>query len=98
MIDHFWEPPMRNVPGVGEVFELAFNPDGSVYPGEKETGDWIFHFSGSTSMVFPAGLVGIRPKGFSVFQCCCEVDELHPDSKECYYAGSHCGSPPWNGR
>ncbi len=79
VIDHLWDPPMRVVPGVGEVFELAFNPDGSVYPGEEETGDWIFHFSGNTSIVFPAGLVGIDQKGSRYFNAAARLIKLHPD-------------------
>ena len=79
VIDHLWDPPMRDVPDVGEVFELAFNSDGSVYPGEKETGDWIFHFSGNTSIVFPAGLVGLDQKESRYFNAAARLIKLHPD-------------------
>jgi len=81
VIDHLWDPPMRNIPGVGEIFELAFNTDGSVYPGEKETGDWIYHFSGVTSIVFPAGLVGIDQKGSRYFNAAARLIGLHPDHR-----------------
>jgi hypothetical protein len=79
VIDHLWDPPMRDIPGVGEVFELAYNPDGSVYPGEKETGDWIFHFSGNTSIVFPAGLISLDQKGTRYFDAAARLIKLHPD-------------------
>jgi hypothetical protein len=81
VIDHLWEPPMREYPGVGEIFELAYNSDGTLYPGETEWGDWIFHFSGSTSIVFPAGLVGIDQKGSRYFNATANLMKLHPDSK-----------------
>lgn len=62
IIDHLWPLPYRTVTGTGEVIELAYYPDGTIYPKTEDRGAWLSHMSAGTSSVFPAGLVGIEQK------------------------------------
>jgi alpha-L-fucosidase 2 len=59
IIDHIWPLPYRTVPGMGEVIDLAWFPDGSIFPTIEDRGRWLNIMSPNTSLVFPAGLIGI---------------------------------------
>jgi hypothetical protein len=59
IIDHMWPLPYRTIPDFGEVIELAWYPDGSIYPKMDDHGRWLNIMSQNTSLVFPAGLIGI---------------------------------------
>jgi len=59
IIDHLWPLPYRTIPDLGEVIELAWYPDGSLYPKIDDHGRWLNIMSQNTSLVFPAGLIGI---------------------------------------
>jgi len=62
IIDHIWPLPYRIVPGIGEVIEQAYYPDGSLFPKMEDRGAWLSHMSAGTSSVFPANLLGIDQK------------------------------------
>jgi alpha-L-fucosidase 2 len=59
IIDHMWPLPYRTVPGMGEVIDLAWFPDGSIFPKMEDRGRWLNIMSQNTSLVFPASLIGI---------------------------------------
>jgi alpha-L-fucosidase 2 len=59
IIDHMWPLPYRTVPEMGEVIDLAWYPDGSIFPKMDDRGRWLNIMSQNTSIVFPAGLIGI---------------------------------------
>ena len=59
IIDHIWPLPYRTVPELGEVIDLAWYPDGSIFPKMDDQGRWLNIMSQNTSLVFPAGLIGI---------------------------------------
>ena len=59
IIDHIWPLPYRTVPGMGEVIDLAWFPDGSIFPTMEDRGRWLNIMSPNTSLAFPAGLIGI---------------------------------------
>lgn len=81
VLDHLWEAPMDSVHGVGEVYRLAYTPDGSVYPGPTDNGSWLAHFSANTSLVFPAGVVGLKDRGTRAYDAAARIIEHHPDEK-----------------
>jgi hypothetical protein len=47
---------------MGEIIELAWYPDGSLFPKMEERGKWLNGMSQNTSLVFPAGVIGIDQK------------------------------------
>ncbi len=59
IIDHLWPLPYRTVPDLGEVIDLAWYPDGSIFPKMEDHGRWLNIMSQNTSLVYPAGLIGI---------------------------------------
>jgi len=59
IVDHLWPLPYRNVPDLGEVIDLAWYPDGSIFPKLEDHGRWLNVMGQNTSLVFPAGLIGI---------------------------------------
>ena len=59
ILDHMWPLPYRTVPEWGEVIDLAWYPDGSIFPKMDDHGRWLNIMSPNTSLVFPAGLTGI---------------------------------------
>ena len=62
ILDHLWPLPYRTVPELGEIIELAWYPDGSLFPKMEERGKWLNGMSQNTSLVFPAGVIGIDQK------------------------------------
>jgi alpha-L-fucosidase 2 len=62
ILDHLWPLPYRTVPDLGEIIELAWYPDGSLFPKMEERGKWLNGMSQNTSLVFPAGVIGIDHK------------------------------------
>jgi len=62
IIDHLWPLPYRNVPELGEIIELAWYPDGSLFPKMEERGQWLNAMSQNTCLVFPAGVIGMDQK------------------------------------
>jgi hypothetical protein len=59
ILDHIWPLPYRTVPDLGEVIDLAWYPDGSIFPKLEDHGKWLNTMSQNTSLVYPAGLIGI---------------------------------------
>ncbi len=59
ILDHMWPLPYRTVPELGEVIDLAWYPDGSIFPKMDDHGRWLNIMSPNTSLVFPAGVIGI---------------------------------------
>lgn len=78
---HLWPLPIREVPGEGEVLELAYFKDGSIYPKLEKRGNDIYHFSANTSVVFPANLVGLDQKEDRRFKAAVNVVKSHPPTK-----------------
>ncbi len=77
IIDHIWAIPFRTDPGIGEVMQLAYHPDGSIYPKPEDYGTWTNHFSANTSLVFPANVIGIDQKGSREFNAAANVVKNH---------------------
>jgi alpha-L-fucosidase 2 len=77
IIDHLWAIPFREEPGIGEIMQLAYNPDGTIYPSPEEYGRWTNHFSANTSLVFPANVIGIDQKGNREFNAAANVVKNH---------------------
>lgn len=59
VIEHMWQLPYRTVPNLGEVIELAWYPNDSIFPKMNDHGRWLNAMSQNTSLVFPAGVIGI---------------------------------------
>lgn len=81
IIKHLWPIPFQKVPGIGEVMELAYNLDGSIYPIIEDHGTWTNHFSANTSIVFPANLIGLDEKGTREFNAALNVVKNHDPGK-----------------
>ncbi len=81
IIDHIWNIPYRIEPGVGEVMQLAYNQDGSIYPLPEDYGSWTNHFSANTSLVFPANLIGLEDKSSREFKAASNVVVHHAPEK-----------------
>jgi hypothetical protein len=62
---------------VGETVHLAYHPDGSIYPGPEGAGDWLYHFSANTSLVFPANIIGLDQKGSREFTAMANTVKAH---------------------
>ncbi|WP_242135598.1 glycosyl hydrolase family 95 catalytic domain-containing protein [Aestuariivivens marinum] len=77
IIDHIWPIPFREEPGLGEIMQLAYNPDGTIYPTPEVYGKWTNHFSGNTSLVFPANIIGLEDKGSREFNAASNVVKHH---------------------
>lgn len=75
--DHLWPLPVRNIPGVGNEIALAYDKDGTMYPSLKDRSDQLFHFSANTSIVFPAGIIGIDNKGEPLFDAVVNILREH---------------------
>jgi hypothetical protein len=75
IIDHLWPFPMRDMPGVGTIIELAYYKDGSIYPKQ---GNGIYPFSPNTSIVFPGNLIGIDDSNDTLFQAVSNIATHHP--------------------
>lgn len=80
ILDHLWPLPMRNVPTEGEVIELAYYKDGTIYPKLENRGKGIYHFSANTSVVFPANLIGIDDVDNRLFKAASTIVQHHPAS------------------
>lgn len=59
VIEHMWQLPYRTVPDLGEVIELAWYPNDSIFPKMDDHGRWLNIMCQNTSLVFPAGVIGI---------------------------------------
>ncbi|WP_299577975.1 DUF5703 domain-containing protein [uncultured Sunxiuqinia sp.] len=81
IIDHLWPIPFREEEGIGEIMQLGYNQDGSVYPKKEDYGDWTNHFSANTSLVFPANIIGIDQKGSREYNAAANVVKSHSPSK-----------------
>ncbi len=81
IIDHLWAIPFREEPGIGEVMQLAYYPDGSLYPSPEEDGEWTNHFSANTSLVFPANIIGIDQRGSREFIAASNVVKNHSPAR-----------------
>ena len=81
IIDHLWSIPYREEPGIGEVIQLAYNPDGSIYPSPENYGSWTNHFSANTSLIFPANLIGLDQVGSREFNAASNAVINHAPDK-----------------
>jgi hypothetical protein len=81
IINHLWPIPFREEEGLGEIMQLGYNQDGSVYPKKEDYGDWTNHFSANTSLVFPANIIGIDQKGSREYMAASNVVKSHSPSK-----------------
>ena len=68
ILTHLWPVPYRTLPGIGEVIEQAWYPDGTIFPKLEDRGPWVSHMSAGTSSVFPANLLGIDQQNSREFQ------------------------------
>jgi alpha-L-fucosidase 2 len=75
---HLWPIPMRQVHGEGEVMELAYYKDGTIYPKLEKRTNAIYHFSANTSVIFPANLLGIDDAGDPRFKAASVIVRHHP--------------------
>ena len=80
VIDNIWPLPYRTIPNTGEVIDLAWFPDGSLFPKLDDHGKWLNAMSASTSSVFPAGLTGIDQKGSREFKAIANIIYGHSPS------------------
>lgn len=79
VIDHLWQPPVLNVPGIGELFGLAYKEDDSLYPSPDEYSKFQFyHFDAHTTAVFPADVLGLDQKGTRYFSIAQRIAMRHP--------------------
>lgn len=79
VIDHLWQPPILNVPGIGELFGLAYKPDGSLYPSPEDYSKYQFyHFDAHTTAVFPADVLGLDQQGSHYFDIAKRIALRHP--------------------
>ncbi|MBR8535851.1 glycoside hydrolase N-terminal domain-containing protein [Carboxylicivirga sediminis] len=81
IIDHLWPIPFREEEGIGEIMQLGYNQDGSVYPKKEDYGDWTNHFSANTLLVFPTNIIGIDQKGSREYNAAANVVKSHSPSK-----------------
>lgn len=77
IIDHMWPLPYRTVPEMGEVIELAWYPDGSIFPKMEDRGRWLNIMSQNTSLVFPAGVIGIDQASTREFKAASNIVSHH---------------------
>lgn len=80
VIDHIWPLPYRTVPNIGEVIDLAWYPDSSIFPKLNDHGKWLNAMSQNTSLVFPAGLTGIDEKESRAFKAVSNIILNHAPS------------------
>ncbi len=89
VVEHLWEPPILEVPGVGEMFGMAFKPDGSLYPSPQNYGKMQFyHFDAHTTAVFPANLLGLDQKGSRYFTIAERIALRHPPYRNAITPGA----------
>ena len=77
IIDHIWPIPFFEQSGVGETVHLAYHPDGTIYPGEELSGDWMNHFSANTLLVFPSNIIGLDQEGSREFNAMVNIVKAH---------------------
>jgi len=77
IIDHIWPIPYRVLPDLGEVIDLAWYPDGSLYPKADDHGKWLNAMGQNTSAVFPAGITGMDQKGSREFNAITNIINHH---------------------
>jgi hypothetical protein len=77
VIDHIWPVPYRTLPDIGEVVELAWYPDGTLFPRTNDHGKWLNAMSQNTSAVFPAGLIGLDQKDSREFNAVTRIVQHH---------------------
>ena len=80
MMDKMWPLPYRDLPGVGEVIDLAWYPDGTLYPKLDDHGKWLNGMSQNTSLVFPAGLIGLDQKDSREYNAVSTIVRHHSPS------------------
>lgn len=80
VIDHIWPLPYRTIPNIGEVIDLAWYRDSSIFPKINDHGKWLNAMSQNTSLVFPAGLTGIDQKGSREFNAISNIIRNHSPS------------------
>jgi len=80
VLDHMWDIPYRNLPVIGEVVDLAWYPDSSLFPKINDHGKWLNAMSQNTSIVFPAGILGIDQKNTRAFNAVSNIIYNHSPS------------------
>ena len=77
VMDKIWPLPYRIIPNTGEVIDLAWYPDGSIFPKLDDHGKWLNAMAQNTSSVFPAGLTGIDQKDSREFKALSNIIYRH---------------------
>lgn len=86
---HLWEPPIVNVTGIGEMFGMAYRPDGMPYPSAQEYPKFqMYHFDAHTTAVFPAGVLGLNEKGSHYFDIAQRIALRHPQNRNAITPGA----------
>lgn len=80
VIDNIWPLPYRTIPNTGEVIDLAWYPDGAIFPKLDDHGKWLNAMAQNTSSVFPAGLTGIDQKDSREFKAISNIIYRHSPS------------------
>ena len=87
VISHLWAPPILDVPEKGKVFGLAFTENNEVYPDAK-TNIQGYHFDAHTTVVFPAGVLGLDHKGTDYFEIARNIALHHPKNRNAITPGA----------
>lgn len=89
VIAHLWEPPVLDVPERGKVFVMAYRPDGEVYPNmDTYYKRQFYHCDAHTTMVFPAGVLGLDQQGSDYFNIAKNIALHHPDNRNAITPGA----------
>lgn len=80
VLDHIWPIPYRTLPEIGEVVDLAWYPDGSLFPKLDDHGKWLNAMSQNTSAAFPAGILGLDQSGSREFKAVSNIIHHHSPS------------------
>lgn len=91
VLDHLWNPPVLDVPAIGKVFGMAFQPDGTTYPTVEDYPRVqvnSYHFDAHTTSVFPAGVLGLDQAGSEYFNIACNISSRQPSWRNAITPGS----------
>ena len=91
VLTHLWEPPVLEVPSVGKVFGIAWQPDGEPYPtaeNYQKVRDGLYHFDAHTTSVYPAGVLGLDQTGTDYFNIAFNISSRQPAYRNAITPGS----------
>jgi alpha-L-fucosidase 2 len=80
VIEHIWPIPYRSIAGIGEVIDLAWYKDGTIFPKIDDHGKWLNAMSQNTSIVYPSGVLGLNNKGTRAFNAVSNIIKNHSAS------------------